>query len=97
VSALAGLVELRNLDLSRNRITDVAPLAGLVNLKVLKLSDNPIRNVTALIDLSELHELDVHGIADLTCDDLAVLRRAFSERVVSADLACPASPAQARR
>ena len=42
MTPLAGLTQLKTLDLSRNKLTDVTPLAGLTQLTKLDLSENQI-------------------------------------------------------
>ena len=49
---LAGLRNLRSLDLSGTQITDVAPLAALSGLQYLDLTRTPVSNLSALAHLS---------------------------------------------
>ncbi len=64
---LAGLTELRDVDLHFNRITDIRPLAGLTNIEQLNLAYNGVSDVRALASLTPLQWLDlVHNeVADL--------------------------------
>ena len=48
---LAGLTELRDLDLADNRIADLAALARLGSLEVLLLDRNRVSDVVALTQL----------------------------------------------
>ena len=68
LTLLAGLHELRRLDLSGNRVTNLTPLLGLPNLEVLLLNDNAVEDLTPLAGLHELRRLDLSGnrVEDLT-------------------------------
>lgn len=57
ISALAGLVSLRQLDLSRNSVTDLAPLAELPELYSLAISEAPVSDVSALAGIATLATL----------------------------------------
>ncbi len=61
VSALSGLMELMDLDLSGNQISDVSALSGLMDLTDLDLSGNQISDVSALSGLTDLTDLDLSG------------------------------------
>lgn len=50
-------INVRNLDMSDNRITDLAPLTGLSNLEELNLSDNQIGYIDALCTVGNLKSL----------------------------------------
>ncbi len=63
-------VNARNIDLSDNRITDLAPLSGLTNLEELNLSGNQIGFIDALCTLGELKNLI---ISDNEIEDLSPL------------------------
>lgn len=54
-------VNLLRLDLSANRITDLAPLAALEQLESLNLSANSITSLAALASLKMLRQLNVAG------------------------------------
>ena len=68
ISALAGLTELRVLNLEDNVIADLLRLSELTGLRVLDLSDNAIEDVGPLSGLSGLSRLDLSGnrIADIS-------------------------------
>ena len=68
ISALAGLTELRVLNLEDNAIADLLRLSELTGLRVLDLSDNAIEDVGPLSGLSGLSRLDLSGnrIADIS-------------------------------
>ncbi|EAH1738523.1 class 1 internalin InlE, partial [Listeria monocytogenes] len=68
VSALAGLKNLKTMDLIYTDITDVTPLAGLSNLQVLNLDINQITDITPLAGLSNLQFLSFGStqVSDLT-------------------------------
>jgi hypothetical protein len=57
VTPLAGLVSLRILDLSSNKITSVAGLAPLRELAFLDLSDNRVSDVAPLAGLTQAQDL----------------------------------------
>ena len=61
VSALAGLIGLRELDLRDNAITDLSPLAGLTGLQLLDLRDNQIMDLSPLAGLTGLQLLYLSG------------------------------------
>ena len=68
LSALAGLAELRELNLAANAVADLAPLSGLTGLRVLDLSSNAVADVGPLAALTGLERLDLSGnrIADVS-------------------------------
>ncbi len=59
ISALSGLKNLIELDLSTNQLTDISPLSRLMNLKSLDLSFNQLSNISALSGLRNLLRLDL--------------------------------------
>ena len=61
LSPVAGLTNLRLLDLRGNRISDISPLAGLTNLAWLELWDNRITDLSPLAELTNLTELRLGG------------------------------------
>ena len=65
LSALSGLTNLTELDISYNRISDIAALAGLTKLERLSLDGNQISDITALITalsgLTNLTWLDIRN------------------------------------
>ena len=79
IGTLAGLTELRVLNLGDNAIADLAPLSGLTGLRVLDLSSNTVADVGPLAGLTGLERLDLSGnrIADVSAlwglTDLEVL------------------------
>jgi hypothetical protein len=58
-TVVGQLVNLTDLDVSRNNITNFAPLANLRNLRTLNVSGCPIRSLNDLSRLVELQTLDV--------------------------------------
>ena len=69
MSPLASLINITELSLSSNRITDVSPLANLTKFEgVLLLSDNEIVDVSPLANLTELERLalDNNQIIDVS-------------------------------
>jgi|LSQX01.3.fsa_nt_gb Leucine-rich repeat (LRR) protein len=74
IADLGGLehaVNLRYLNLYRNRITDLSPLSGLAGLEVLILSDNDITDISPLGELAKLRELN---LAENRIRDLAMVQ-----------------------
>ena len=61
VAALAGLTELRVLNLAATGIADLTPLSTLTGLAVLDLSSNAIADVGPLSRLTGLERLDLSG------------------------------------
>ena len=61
VSVLSGLINLTELHLRGNRITDISSLAGLTNLTNLRLGNNGITNISHLSGLTHLTELRLSG------------------------------------
>jgi len=57
ISALAGLTNLLQLNLSENQVTDISPLAGLINLEELHVWVNQITDISPLVGLSNLERL----------------------------------------
>ena len=74
VSPLAGLTQLRHLDLARTAVSDVSPLAGLTQLTYLDLALTAVSDVSPLAGLTQLTYLnlaitavsDVSPLAGLT-------------------------------
>ena len=65
---LRYMVNLIDLELAHNQITDLTPLAGLTSLTRLGLWDNQITDITPLAGLTNLTRLDLgsNSITDLT-------------------------------
>jgi len=68
ISPLAGLTNLKELNLWANKISDLTPLAGFTNLRNLELVDNKISDLTPLVGLTNLKilHLSKNNISDLT-------------------------------
>ena len=68
ISALAGLINLTELNLIGNKISDITPLSNLTNLTVLSLRNNQIVDITPLSGLTNLVWLwlDNNQISDIT-------------------------------
>ena len=68
ISPIAGLTELRELEINRNTISDISPVRGLTNLTLLVLKGNQIADIspiTGLINLRRLY-LDDNLFSDLS-------------------------------
>ena len=59
-------MNLENLDLADNQITDVSVLSGLSNLETLDLRDNDVMDVSPLAGLTSLRQLYLRGNENLT-------------------------------
>lgn len=57
-----ALPRLRRLDVSMNKIADLAPLATLPALRSLNLQDNPAANIDVLAGLPEMRSLSLTGM-----------------------------------
>lgn len=68
LTLLARCINLTQLDLSGNRVSDISPLAGLTHLKVLHLLGNKIIDLRPLAGLVNLQILDLqrNRIVDIT-------------------------------
>ena len=77
INNLTGLelaINLRELDLGNNDISDISPVAGLTKLTKLNLGGNPVSNISPLAELIKLTELylfesnisDISPLAGLT-------------------------------
>ena len=68
ISPLAGLTNLRSLDLNGNRIECIAPLAGLTNLVNLSIGGNLFTDLAPLAGLTNLEHLSIgwSQVSDLT-------------------------------
>jgi hypothetical protein len=80
---LAGLTNLRTLNLFDNLVTDISPLAGLVHLWNLDLTRNSVSDTSVLSAMTELSTLSLHrnwvsdissltGLTSLTWVDLRI-------------------------
>ena len=58
ISSLAGLTELRRIDLGQNRISDISALSPLTRLVWLMLDNNLIIDISVLKDMQGLLEVD---------------------------------------
>ena len=68
VSALAGLTNLKTLNLWGTGVSDVSALASLTNLERLSLSDTGVSDVSALAHLTNLERLRLNdtGVSDVS-------------------------------
>ncbi|MBC1388674.1 internalin, partial [Listeria innocua] len=74
ISPLAGLINLTNLQINQNQISDISPLAGLTNLTSLNMAQNKIDNISSLSSLTSLWSLymannqisDISSLSNLT-------------------------------
>ena len=75
LAELTQLHALDELDLSGNRITNLAPLAALGGLDELDLSDNQITDLSPLAELTELRSLKLDGNPLTQLDPLHALQQ----------------------
>ena len=64
ISALAGLTNLRDINLWGNNISDISPLADLTGLWYLVLWGNNISDISALVDNAGLSDGDIVSLQD---------------------------------
>ena len=74
ISPLAGLTNLTDLFLSRNRIVDVSPLAGLTNLQRLTLDKNRIADFEPISSLIENLNQDYYRGGNQNADPIVKFR-----------------------
>ena len=88
ISALSGLMQLKDLDLSDNSISDISALSGLTQLETLWISDSTISDISALSGLTQLTHLnlqyneisDISALSGLTqLVDLALFGNSISD------------------
>lgn len=78
VKSLGGigkLVNLEQLELSDNSISDLRPLAPLKHLRMVGLRNNPVATVAPLLGLQFLRVVNLQGVPDLDCREVAPLRK----------------------
>lgn len=61
LSGLGRLPELKNINVSHNQVSDLAPLAGVKGLQVLYATNNKIASVEALAELLELNAISLRS------------------------------------
>ena len=68
LNSLAGLAELRYLELSKTSVSDLGPLAGLTELRILLLDGTSVSDLSPLAGLAELRylELSKTSVSDLS-------------------------------
>ena len=71
ISPIAGLTELRELEINRNTISDISPVRGLTNLTLLVLKGNQISDISPIAGLINLRRL---YLDDNLFSDLSPLR-----------------------
>ncbi len=79
LSPLAGLVNLKVLDVYSNSVSDISALVGLTNLEVLILADNSISDISALAGLTNLRGL---GLWSNSISDISALAGLVNLRVL---------------
>lgn len=67
ISALSGFVNLKELELGSNNITDINPLKDSYGITSLKLNDNQISDISALSQYGSLNKLELqnNNISDI--------------------------------
>lgn len=73
IQTLRGIERLENLeqlDLSDNRISDLAPLSNLQNLRLVSMRNNNIRNINPLMGLPILRFVSLTGNDNIPCRQL---------------------------
>ena len=90
LSAIAGLIELRDLFLSDNPISDLSPLRGLNKLSHLVCKHTKISDLSPLAGLTNLKHLDVAGNASTL--DLSPVARLINLQFLAAPEIVELSP-----
>lgn len=75
LATVAGLTQLKKLDLSYNGLTDVSALKTLTKLEELLLNENQLTDISALENLKQLKALDVSNNSELDADQIAKLQK----------------------
>ena len=75
LATVAGLTQLKKLDLSFNGIKDVSALKSLTNLEELLLNENQLTDISALEELKHLKVLDVSNNFELGAVQIAKLQK----------------------
>ena len=71
ISPIAGLTELRELEINRNTISDISPVRGLTNLTLLVFKGNQISDISPIAGLINLQGL---YISDNPISDISLVR-----------------------
>ena len=68
ITPLKNMTDMRNLDVSSNRVSDVTPIKSMIKLTGLDLDSNGIYEINAIKDMTNLRYLDIHNneILDVT-------------------------------
>jgi Leucine-rich repeat (LRR) protein len=74
---LGMLVNLRELDLSANRVSDLGGLAPLGQLEHLYLADNRLQDISTLAQLANLREIDLANNQVRSIDSLSQLENVW--------------------
>ncbi|MDR2213807.1 MAG: leucine-rich repeat domain-containing protein [Pseudomonadales bacterium] len=82
LEGIKALTQLEELELSGNRISDIAPLVNLKNLRVLNLSDNRVGNIGILDSLPILRFVTLSGNDSLACIQVDALQRRLGNTLV---------------
>ena len=61
LASLGGCFNLRELNISRTAVDDLAPIAGLANLQTLRLSDTKVQDLAPIAGLANLQFLYLNG------------------------------------
>jgi Leucine-rich repeat (LRR) protein len=75
LEGIGALAQLEQLELSSNRISDIAPLRPLRSLRVLNLSNNRVGNIGILDSLPILRFVSLQGNNTIACRQLNALER----------------------
>lgn len=81
LEGIGALPELEQLELSGNRISDIAPLSSLKNLRVLSLRDNRVGNIGVLDSLPILRFVSLQGNDGIACRQLDAIERRLGNTV----------------
>ena len=89
VTPLAGLTDLRTLQVDNGNVQDISALAGLVDLRYLSLGRNAISDISALAGMTKLRVLHLTGnpVSDLSSlSDLQHLSMLWIDEALVSDI-----------
>ena len=80
IGTLSGLINLTNLELVNNNLSDISPLSELTNLTHVYLWDNSIiTGVTALTTLINAERIDLRNNSGINSADITTLSDALPD------------------
>ena len=83
-----ALYDLRQLDVSGNRLQDIGPLHQLEGIWRLNLDRNPIKDISPLLEIGELELVSLRGVDNLSCNTVNLLSEELGKDAVVWDGEC---------